>query len=294
MNKKYFKLAAAVIIPAVIFVPAAWIGYTAFGSDHADSPLLISVQRHDARVTDLFAFRDGDDLVVVLCMDPTVPPGVEEYQFQPDAMFEINIDSKSHVNYEDPDANAVLGGSVTRPDKINDNIAFRITFEGGEPRLRVRGIKHGERVTEMFAGLRDDPFIRGPRIGRNVAAIVLKVPLSEVLGDHPELLIWGYSQVPEIDRPMADHAGMALRSMFGENMPMNEMHPRFHMLKMGKAPDVIIYNTDEPAGFPNGRLLTDDVVDLVGDMRVLGNDYPFPATNDVPFLATFPYLAPPQ
>jgi predicted Rdx family selenoprotein len=87
---------------------------------------------------------------------------------------------------------------------------------------------------------------------------------------------------------------MALRSMFGENMPMNEMHPRFHLKKMGKAPDVIIYNTDEAAGFPNGRLLTDDVVDLVGDMRVLGNDDPFPATNDVPFLADFPYLAPPQ
>jgi hypothetical protein len=40
--------------------------------------------------------------------------------------------------------------------------------------------------------------------------------------------------------------------------------------------------------------LTDDVVDLVGDQRILGNDAPFPNENDVPFLNRFPYLAPPQ
>jgi hypothetical protein len=294
MKKKHLKLAAAVLLPVAILLPAVWFGLSAQGSDHADTPNLIAVQRHDARITDLYAFRDGDDLVIALCMDPTVPPGVSEYHFQPDAMFEINIDNKSAVNYDDADANSRLGGSVTDPGKINDNIAFRVTFEKGVPRLRVRGIKNGEQITEMFAGLRDDPFIRGPRIGRNVAAIVLKVPFSAVLGDHPELLIWAYSRVPEIDKPIADHAGMALRSMFGENMPMNEMHPRFHLKKMGKAPDVIIYDTAGTEGFPNGRLLTDDVVDLVGDMRVMMNDDPFPTMNDVPFLTEFPYLAPPQ
>jgi hypothetical protein len=56
----------------------------------------------------------------------------------------------------------------------------------------------------------------------------------------------------------------------------------------------VIYDTALAASFPNGRELTDDVVDLVGDPRVLSNDDPFPSTNDVPFLGAFPYLAPPQ
>ena len=279
---------------AAVLFAGFYFGRGVSGSDHADTPNLIAVQRHDGRITDLYAFRDGDDLVMILGIDPTVPPGVTEYHFQPDVIYEINIDRSSTVNYDDSVANLKYGGTVDVPDKINADIAFRVTFEGGVPRLRVHGIKKGEQITEMFTGLRDDPFIRGPRIGRNVAAIVLKVPFDAVLGDHPELLIWGWSRVPELDKPQADQVGMALRTMFPENMPMNEMAPRHQKKMMGVAPDVMIYNTDLPAGFPNGRLLTDDVVDLVGDMRVLGNDDPFPSTNDVPFLPYFPYLAPPQ
>lgn len=287
-------LAAVSMLTAAIFLGLYITGQKAEGSDHADTPNLIAAQRHDARITDLYAFRDGGDLVIALCVDPTIPPGVSEYAFQPDTMFEVNIDNRSAVNYDDAEANALRGGTVTKPDKINDNIAFRITFEKGIPRLQVRGIRNGKEITQLFAGLRDDPFIRGPRIGRNVAAIVVKLPLSAVLADQPELLIWAYSRVPDIDRPQADHAGLALRTMFPESMPMNEMHPRHHFRKMGVAPDVVIFDTSREAGFPNGRILADDVVDLVGDLRVLSNDAPFPAVNDVPFLTGFPYLAPPQ
>jgi hypothetical protein len=56
----------------------------------------------------------------------------------------------------------------------------------------------------------------------------------------------------------------------------------------------MIYDTARPAAYPNGRALVDDVVDLVGDQRVLANDFPFPSANDLPFLNTFPYLAPPH
>jgi hypothetical protein len=62
----------------------------------------------------------------------------------------------------------------------------------------------------------------------------------------------------------------------------------------GLLPDVMIYDLSKPAAFPNGRALTDDVVDLVGDPRLLANDSPFPSENDLPFLATFPYLAAPH
>ena len=54
------------------------------------------------------------------------------------------------------------------------------------------------------------------------------------------------------------------------------------------------------AGFPDGRRLSDDVVDI--ELRVIGGfllGHQLPLGdgvdhNDVPFLATFPYIAPPH
>ena len=82
--------------------------------------------------------------------------------------------------------------------------------------------------------------------------------------------------------------------MMPEYTPLNTEHPRRHLRRLGMVPDVVIYDTSRPAAFPNGRELEDDVVDLVGNPAILANDAPFPSANDVPFLAVFPYLAPPQ
>jgi hypothetical protein len=79
--------------------------------------------------------------------------------------------------------------------------------------------------------------------------------------------------------------------MFPENDAMNGMHPNQHTGVMGVPPDVILYNTAYPARFPNGRELSDDVVDMVGDPRVTSTDAPLPSTNDRTFLSEFPYLA---
>ena len=123
---------------------------------------------------------------------------------------------------------------------------------------------------------------------------MLEVPLSSILSGQDTILIWATSKVEEFDGPFQDLVGRSLRSMFPENNALNSLHPRQHRRRAGARPDVMIYNTALPAAFPNGRALTDDVVDLVGDNRVLANDSPFPSTNDKPFLATFPYLAVPH
>lgn len=74
-------------------------------------------------------------------------------------------------------------------------------------------------------------------------------------------------------------------------------------------PDVITVDTSKPAGFPNGRRLTDPVIDitlavLLLDVNGLGNSngpHPItalvgvnPTANDETFSSSFPYLAQPH
>ncbi len=278
----------------------AILGSSAVGlllaSDHGDVPTGISGPRQDANLTDLHAFVVGQNLVLALSTNPTIPPGATSYVFPTDVTFELNLDNDSAVDPADPGGN---GGTILRPSHISEDVTFRVRF-AADGSAKIQRLGHGERdgadagLVSFFAGLRDDPFIRGPRQGRNVAAIVLEVPLSSVLDKQSTLLIWATSKVDDFDGPFQDLAGRSLKSMFPENALMDTRHPRFQQRRMGKAPDVMIYNTALPAAFPNGRALTDDVVDIVGDNRVLANDAPFPSTNDKPFLTGFPYLAQPH
>lgn len=282
------------VMATVAVVMCGWS--TVRGSDHDDTPQLKTIGRHDARITDLYAFRRGDKLVLVLCTNPAVPSGVTEYLFPSDLTLRLFVDSNSKVRFNRPDDLAEFGGTIMSPRQVKEDIVFEVTFdEEGSPQLKLKGLpRNARKQIAFFAGLRDDPFIRGPRIGRNVAAIVIELPLALVLAEQPTLLIWATSQVPEISGPMADMGGRSLRSQFAENMALNTMPPKEQLDAMGVPPDVIIFNTSRPVIFPNGRELTDDVVDLVGDSRVLSTDSPFPSQNDVSFLQQFPYLAPPQ
>jgi hypothetical protein len=270
-------------------------------SDHSDVPSISGLDRHDANLTDLHAFTVGDRLVIALSMNDAIPPSASTYVFPSDVTFEINIDQHAAVDPADPNH---MGGTIVHPELINEDVTFQITFHpNGRPRIKVlsnqshgNGHGHGGNIPilNFFTGLRDDPFIRGPRIGRNVASIVFEVPLHAIACDQSTLLIWSTAAGEDVDAPFEDLAGRSLRSMFAENNGMNVIHPRRHMRELHVPPDVMIYDTSRPAAYPNGRALTDDVVDLVGDPRVLANDFPFPSANDVPFLATFPYLAPPR
>ena len=261
-------------------------------ADHGDAPALGTVSRNDAKLTDLFAFKDKNQLVIVLCADPNIPAGSNGYAFQDDVTFEINIDHSTDVSYTDPVANSIYGGTILSPENIHPDIKFTVTFPNGQPNVAADGLRQNVNAVSVFAGMRDDPFIRGPRIGRNVGAVVLRMPLPFVNKEQSEILVWATSRVPQMEVAQADMAGRALRSMFLE--PLNSLPPNQHMSTLGERPDVIIYNTRFDAAFPNGRALTDDVVDMVGNQGLLATDAPFPSANDVPFLKNFPYLAPSQ
>ena len=292
-------------MPRISSIALRWtyIALTLFASaalpsgaaDHGDTPLLTAVQREDAKLTDLFAFVREDRLVLAMDINPSIPAGVDSYVFPSDATFRLHLDNASKVSFRDPEDLEELGGTVRFPLLIQERVVFEITFDedGRTPRLRTKGLPGGsEAFVRLFTGLRDDPFIRRTRIGRNVASIVLELPLSLVLRKGSTLLVWGTSEIPTINGSQVEHAGRALRSQFPENDGMNLLHPRFHRAFLGVAPDVLIFDTAQAAAFPNGRELTDDVVDLVG--RPLANEEPSPEENDVPFLDHFPYLAPPH
>jgi len=264
-------------------------------SDHGDTPLLISAGRNDARITDLFAFTHGDNLVLILCVDPAIPADVLTYKFPSDVEYRILIDNHTPVSFDNASDLQTYGGTILDPTHVGSDAEIRVRFNPqGKPLVQTTSMKGPKKNVAMFTGLRDDPFIRGPRIGRNVAAMVFEVPLASVVKDQSTLLIWATSSVRGFEGPIQDLVGRSLRSQFLENDAMNSLEPRLHATLLGVQPDVMIYDTSRPALYPNGRLLTDDVVDLVGDPRLLMNDAPFPATNDVPFLNVFPYLAPPH
>ena len=109
---------------------------TGRGADHGDTPLLINQDRSNARLTDLYAFQRNDNFVIVLTSNPAIPSGVTDYSFSPDLTFEINIDRNSRVRFNHLDDLETLGGTIVRPNRIDQDVVLKVTFKkDGSPRL---------------------------------------------------------------------------------------------------------------------------------------------------------------
>jgi hypothetical protein len=290
---------------------SAALGTGLYAADHGDTPQLIQLSRHDARLSDHHAWHQGSDLVMSLCTNPSIPVGVASYKFAEDVTLRMHIDNHSAVDFTN--SNADRPGTIVDPAHVNANITLEFSFDAnGNYALVSEGLTaEQEGHIRVFAGLRDDPFINGDatnvtphpsnRVGRNSACIVVQMPLADVRGSAGDaLLTWATSKVPDVNGPIAEHAGRALRSQVVEFLGLNTLRPRAHFTELGLMPDVMIHNLSAPSGYPNGRILTDDVIDLVQDTRgKAGNPFANPnaqgaTQNDVPFLADFPYLAPPH
>ena len=293
------------LIIAILFLSSA---LQAMGADHSDTSLHIEEGRNDARITDLYAFTRGENLVLILAVDPTVPEGATTYEFPTDVEYRINIDNDSEVTAQ---------GIILNKDDIREDIVISIRFKDDGTAVINGDNKFGsifsipflvlfscassddvdivDAITNFFAGPRDDPFIRGPRIGKNVAAIVLEIPIDAVVKNNNPLLIWSTTNVDSFPGDFQERAGGPITSML--NDVLNFTHPSEDFENFSIEPDVLVLNTSLPSGFPNGRVLEDDVVDLVCPGvcdNIIENDEPFPSENDVPFLDDFPFLAPPN
>jgi hypothetical protein len=266
-------------------------------ADHGDTPLLTTLNRHDGKMTDWHAFHTpGGKFVMSACTNPNIPVGQATYIFPADLSVRFHIDNKADVSFSDPVLNAKYGGKLTKPSKIKSRITLEFSFdENNQPVLHADGIRDRDLdQIQVFAGLRDDPFINGLRFGRNSACIVAEMPLDLVQhGHHDEMVTWTTTKIADVAGPISEHSGRALRSQQPVNDPMNTLSPAAHWTELGLVPDVAIHRLDQTAGFPNGRIFTDDVIDQTMDPPFANPAAQAPTENDKPFLAVFPYLPEP-
>jgi hypothetical protein len=186
-----------------------------------------------------------------------------------------------------------------------------------------------------YTGVRDDPFIFPRFFGRNTIAAVFAIPKAQ-FGNQENFIIYGECWK---DGKLVDTVGRSNRSQNGRyqflvDVPANEqkaaikkqfdktakiynflnretwtqgLAAAYHALLQLYPydlvnPDVMIYSTRFPVGYPNGRLLTDDVAAIscdYGDCALQSLSYaesdqfPRATRNDRDFLAEFPFLAEP-
>ena len=98
---------------------------------------------------------------------------------------------------------------------------------------------------KTFSGLRDDPFIRSPQQGKNIAAMAVELPQSLFThGRQKVLLAWSTTAFNSVSGPSSDLAGRSFATMFtpeqisvvdsnGVTHPsMNVIHPSQHIAAM--------------------------------------------------------------
>ncbi len=159
-------------------------------------------------------------------------------------------------------------------------------------------------------------------LDKNVFSMVLELPNS-ALGSNPKVGIWGRVLIPkdgnpsfQIDRMGRPFVNVAFTQGEDKNT-LNRIEPtrdrelfseKFTDLFVSSGrsledaqqtalsllPDILDYDYSQPAGYRNGRLLTDDIIDI--QLAVLTNGA---VTTDKvephkDLLKTFPYLGPPH
>ena len=315
-------LVAAALVASVLPRPLS-------ASDHADP---ITLGTLEAGLTGLFAFPDGDRLVLALgVVRGLTSPGpfdLEPYEYA------VHMDLHSPVSYASAEDRTRYGGTVVEPSGISADVdlRFRLHDDATLAEKSFEGLRSQDGI-EVWSGLRDDPFILPSFFGTNIVAIVVSIPMSDFPEGQQDWLIWGTTSK---DGKQIDHVGRANRTQLARFDFLNTLPPSEHVAAIRKAhdrwerlsklagkifpplvnlittefairhydfaPDVMIFTTRFPPGFPNGRRLTDDVALLTcqtGDCVLIESafiqtkEWPRQTINDKEFLTELPYLAPP-
>lgn len=157
---KVWILRASVMAACAAAIGIAW------AADHQDSPSVLADPKTD--ITDLYAFKDGANLVLVMDVNGfSGPVASEDFRFSQSAIYQFHVDTDGDVS----------------TDEKTYTIQFADKGDGTEW-IRVRGTGHGagakddlvgeintaadaatpkivastDAAVKVFAGPRDDPF----------------------------------------------------------------------------------------------------------------------------------------
>ncbi|MDO3387035.1 hypothetical protein QWI17_14410 [Gilvimarinus sp. SDUM040013] len=295
-------------------------------SDHAD-PVFNGEPTQS--LSGLFVFPHKGNLVVILTTHPGLkkPPPIDHLSEQ---TYRVHFDLSSEVSFDNPQQKLRYGGSISSPSHIHPDatLAFHLDNNASLTALEKSGTLKDSENIRVFTGVRDDPFIFPKFFGSNVVAMAVTIPITEFAAEQHNFVMWG--DIVKHGKKI-DHVGRSNRTMqprldflntlepaqhleainkkhndpgFIDGILMSKLAPLFAIRDYDKFPDVMIFSTKFSPGFPNGRMLTDDVAALtckVGDCLLwelsLGDvrtwEWPRKDTNDKPFLSEFPYLAEP-
>lgn len=253
----------------------------------------------DDHIGDLYAFVSAGKLVLGMTIKSNIPQDPDAFRFSKDVIYRFLIDRDTEVVNQNVQAGERdYGGAIVKPETIKEDIVVEVHFPGtdNKPQMSVSGLNmsNGTTVSSvlLFTGVRDEPFIRRGLEGKNIAAIVVELPLHSIATGKP-LLVWATTS--DRKSQMLDLTGHPYYSQQPGNEKLNSTHPSEHTKLPGiKVPDVMIYDPARPAKYPNGRKLEDDVVNILNLQDRLPNELPSPDKNDLAFLPNFPYLAPPH
>ena len=324
--KKLALFLVALSLVVALFPPAAR------GSDHADP---IVVKEAEANITGLFFFPKDDQMILILNVRRALTAG-GPYQLEP-YVYNVNMDLHSQVTYDNDSERARYGGTVVNPDGISPDVKVKIRLND-DTSLKEKsfdGLTNPDGI-RVWTGVRDDPFIFPRFFKRNVISMVMSIPISSFPAGQQDWILWG-TVTRASNGEQLDHVGRSNRTQqgrfgflntvpanqqakalmeqlektsktdkflkrFNATMPLENLYEYVLLIRSYDLfPDVMIYTNRFPPGFPNGRLLPDDVAALTcatGDcilqeLSFIEGGWPRATENDKPFLDDFPYLGEP-
>ena len=298
-------------------------------ADHRDGPIIIGSSWSLQDINDLYVFaapQTPGDTVLIMTTNPMAgvmgPP-----TFLANAKYEMLIDID-----DDDQADLTFLVTFSQQARIGEqrftvtNAAATVRAQGlvGQ----TAPIAGGGRI---LAGVFDDPFFFD-RIaaqqsmsfcrdegaidffrGLNVNAIVLQVPHG-MLGSRRigvwSRIVWNGGQVDRVAQPSLNallippsrrdafnrrepDADDEFRSdVIGSLVALGNTQAMASSIADALLPDLVRFDPEIPGGFPNGRRLTDDVIDLDLAQWTNGRVTTDCVSSDSAFSTTFPYLAP--
>jgi len=296
-----------------------------YASDHADPVDIWNRKRLEGGITDLFFFPRTDEqgvrrMELILCVRRALTEAgsliLEPYTYT------IYMDLKSTVTFDNDEQLKRYGGTVVRPDNITPTVTIPIRLTDKAELAatpKYEGLAGDLSRIKIATGIFDDPFIFPTFFGTNIVGMILSIPLDAFPPDQENWVLWATSTE---NGKQVDHVGRSLRTQNPRFDMLNTLPPNQHVKAIAaerlhpslmrdlalrinlqgtfafrdwdEVPDVMLYSKRSPVGFPNGRLLTDDVAErlatygdtLLKEISYITGKWPRATKNDMPFRLT--------